>query len=66
MEVLLERNTAFKNKYEREILINKYIEKFPKVKLDAIININKYYNNNDLDKKKDINKIIFEYVNSYE
>ena len=33
---------------QREFLINKFIEKFPKVKLQTIIEINKYYNNIDI------------------
>ena len=32
-------------KINKEKLINKFIEKFPKVKLETIIQINKYYNN---------------------
>ena len=34
-----------KNK-KREILINSFIKKFPKVKLDTIISVNKYYKEN--------------------
>lgn len=35
-------NTDFENK---QMIINKFIEMFPKVKLETIIGINKYYNN---------------------
>ena len=49
---------------KREILINEFIKKFPKVKLHTIIEVNKYYtshyNMNDIDIDIDIdnNKII--------
>lgn len=34
-----------KSNYERETILNNYINKFPKVKLETIIKINKIYNN---------------------
>ncbi len=55
----------------RELLINKFIEKFPKVKLHTIVEINKYYNchydNTDNDKKEFVNEkeIINDYIMNY-
>lgn len=34
---------------QREIMINKFIEKFPKVKLHTVIGVNKYLNNNQME-----------------
>lgn len=56
-----------KNK-KRELLINSFIKKFPKVKLHTIIEINKYYNkiyekNDEFDKKNfNENQIINNYL----
>ena len=42
-----------KNNNRKEILINKFIEKFPKVKLHTIIKVHKYYNENyDIEEQK--------------
>ena len=50
---------------KKELLINNFIEKFPKVKLQTIIEINKYYNINVetiiLEDTK-IDKIMYEYL----
>ena len=59
---------------KRELLINKFIEKFPKVKLQTIIEINKYYNQNydtntdsdtNTNKVSNINDIIYDYLLDY-
>lgn len=59
----IKRNSHSDNK--KELLINKFIEKFPKVKLETIIEINKYYNTNKkniiLEDTK-IDKIMYEYL----
>ena len=39
-------NICDKKNKKREILINCFIKKFPKVKLDTIISVNKYYKEN--------------------
>lgn len=39
-------NICVKKNKKREILINSFIKKFPKVKLDTIISVNKYYKDN--------------------
>lgn len=47
----------------RQLLINTFIKKFPKVKLETIINVNKYYNyNKNKYDKFNINDIINEYL----
>ena len=54
-----------KSNNQRETLINKFIEMFPKVKLGTIVEINKFYNKNkinELNYKKNINDIINEYL----
>lgn len=42
----LSTNISNKKNKKREILINSFIKKFPKVKLDTIISVNKYYTEN--------------------
>jgi hypothetical protein len=60
-----------KNKIEIEIvknkrknLINKFIKKFPKIKLHSIIQINKYYNNIEFNDDDNIisNNYIYNYL----
>jgi hypothetical protein len=41
---------------KREIIINKFIEKFPKTKLHNIIQINKHYANKNFDKKIELDE----------
>ena len=43
-ELMVCLNLVQQTDNKREILINKFIEKFPKVKLHTIIKVNKYYN----------------------
>jgi len=67
MKLILDLSTEnYENEFEnRGILINKFIEKFPKVKLETIIGINKYYNKKiKINGKKNISSIIDEiYIN---
>lgn len=60
----LTSTTILNKDKKRELLINKFIEKCPKVKLESIIDINKYYNThkNNIDSDIKIDKIIFEYI----
>ena len=56
----------FVKKNKRELLINSFIKKFPKVKLHTIIEVNKYYTDHyeiDNDKKKNSNEN--EMINDY-
>ena len=66
MELMVSLNRTVEMNTKRQLLINKLIEKLPKVKLETIMDINKYYNNNNkynnLYEKKDINDIIEEYL----
>lgn len=61
-------NLNNKKNIKRELLINEFIKKFPKVKLHTIIEVNKYYNchydkdNEDYDIEND-NEI--EIINNY-
>jgi hypothetical protein len=62
-------NICNKKNKKREILINSFIKKFPKVKLDIIIGVNKYYKENyeiGCNEKKVINEnqIINDYLMS--
>jgi len=65
-EQLVNLNFVQQKNNKREILINKLIEKFPKVKLHTIIEFNKYYNQNyQIEKKNQIsntNDIINNYL----
>jgi hypothetical protein len=47
------KNTDIK---KRELIINKFIEKFPKAKLHTLTQVNKYYNkkNIELDENQDV------------
>jgi len=47
---------------QRQLLINKFIKMFPKVKLETILEINKFYNINSVNKTS-INDIIDDYLN---
>jgi hypothetical protein len=62
-------NIYVKKNKKRELLINSFIKKFPKVKLHTIIEVNKYYTDHyeiDNDKKKisNENEIINDYLMS--
>lgn len=63
-------NIHYKKNKKRELLINSFIKKFPKVKLHTIIEVNKYYTNhyeiNNCDKKiSNENEIINDYLMNY-
>ena len=51
----------------KQLLMNKFIKKFPKVKLETILDINKYLNENNLylidNNNNNINIIINNYIN---
>ena len=62
-------NTCNKKNIKRELLINSFIKKFPKVKLHTIIEVNKYYTiHYDMDNSENNilneNKIINDYLMS--
>jgi hypothetical protein len=70
-ELLIDICNIKKKYIKKGHLINKFIEKFPKVKLHTIIEIHKYYNCNYVDnnnnKKEIINEeqIINDYLMNY-
>lgn len=48
---------------ERIIMINKFINKFPKVKLNTIIKINKHFNNKNIENDDNVdNNLLYNYV----
>jgi len=63
---ILDKKKNKKNK-KRELLINSFIKKFPKVKLHTIIEINKYYNENyeKNDESDEINLSENQIINNY-
>jgi hypothetical protein len=67
MEINMKKN-GLKNNYsdfntkQKEILINKFIEKFPKVKLHTIIRVNKYLNDNMFENSNQIDLKVQEYL----
>lgn len=59
-------NVSYKKNKKRELLINSFIKKFPKVKLHTIVKVNKYYTNNyelENNEKKNLNEN--EIINNY-
>lgn len=58
----LKKNISYFNTKQKEILINKFIEKFPKVKLHTIVRVNKYLNDNIIDDSEQIDLKFQEYL----
>lgn len=58
----LKNNSSDFNTKQKEILINKFIEKFPKVKLHTIIRVNKYLNDNMFENSNQIDLKVQEYL----
>ena len=65
----LNKSECIKKHIDREIFINKFIEKFPKTELKDVIQMNKYYNNknnsnNSNDSNNNLNKynLLFSYM----
>ena len=58
----LKNNSSDFNTKQKEILINKFIEKFPKVKLHTIIRVNKYLNDNIFENSDQIDLKVQEYL----
>jgi hypothetical protein len=47
------------NKKNREMIINKFIEKFPKTNLQILIKLNQHYNKKNVEFDENSNNIIF-------
>lgn len=59
----LKKNTEVKNLKntdikKRELIINKFIEKFPKAKLHTLTQVIKYYNKKNIELDEDFDNII--------
>ena len=62
METMILKNSNSNSNFNiknREMIINKFIEKFPKTNLQILIKLNKHYNKKNIEFDKNSNKIIF-------
>jgi len=64
MEKMSSKNLSLKNTTinikKREIIINKFIEKFPKIKLYTLIQVNKLYNKKNFELDENFTNVILD------